>query len=796
MSFLRERARRAGYTSAALRGLRNILRSYRPWLGVLLCAFLIPMASCGRGDSGTKPGQGEGPFREQSGGAVQFVGSEACEECHLGPYAWWFDSHHQRAMQVADDSTVLGDFLDATFTHFDVTSRFFRKDGRFLIHTEGPDGTMQDFEIRYTFGVQPLQQYLVEFPGGRLQTLGIAWDTEQERWFHIYPEERLSHDDPLHWTGRYQTWNAMCAECHSTDLRKRYDPKRDEYRTTWAEISVGCEACHGSGAPHVEWAHAVEEDPALRSTDPRLPVRFGEADARRELEVCAPCHSRRRRVSGEDEPGGPFLDYFMLETLREGLYHADGQILEEVYVYGSFLQSRMYLWGVRCTDCHDPHSLSLRARGNALCLQCHGTEPPPQFPTLPRREYDTPAHHFHEPGGAGSGCVECHMPVRTYMVVDPRYDHSLRVPRPDLTLKLDTPNACNDCHTDRSARWATDVVAQWYGPERQRGPHYGEVIAAGRDRSPEFESQVRELLADTAQPAIARATASQLLRWYAPEATAAVAEATKTEEPLLRATAIGTLERLPPDQRLAAVASLLEDPIRAVRVEAARVLASVPPNLFDPTQWRAFEGALTEYRDAQKAQSDLPAGRLNLAVLHDHLDEPALAEREYRTALRFDAGFLPASFNLANLYNRLGRNADAETVLLEALSRAPDEGELHYSLGLLLAEERRLGQAAEYLGRATELLPDRARPRYNLALLLQRLGRNPEAEAALLEAHELDARDPDILYALAVFYAQQENWVRALPYAEGLTKLTPEAPGPQQLLQQIREEIPSERDSG
>jgi tetratricopeptide (TPR) repeat protein len=255
---------------------------------------------------------------------------------------------------------------------------------------------------------------------------------------------------------------------------------------------------------------------------------------------------------------------------------------------------------------------------------------------------------------------------------------------------------------------------------------------------------------------------------------------------------VGGLEPLPAERRLASAAPLLNDPSRAVRVEAARVLASVSANLFDATQWQAFEAALEEYREAQLAQADLPPARLNLAVLHERLGKPALAEREYQTALRFNPGFLPARFNLANLYNRLGRNADAEAVLREGLRHAPDEGELHYSLALLLAEERRLDEAAEHLGRAVELLPRRARLLYNLGLLLQRLDRNADAERALLEAHELGTGDPDILYALAVFYAQQESWARALPYAQELAELAPQAPAAQQLLERIRGETRSD----
>ena len=688
-------------------------------------------------------------------------------------------------MQVASEETVLGDFADASFRHFGVTSRFYRKDGGFFVHTEAPDGALEEFEVKYTLGVEPLQQYLIKFSAGRLQSLWIAWDTQRKRWFHLYPDERIAHDDPLHWTGRYQNASAGCVECHVTDFQKGYDPQKDSYRTGWVELGVGCEACHGPGGQHLEWARAGVES----SGDSALLINFRDAEPRYEVDTCAPCHARRHRVSARNSYGQPLLDDFIPETLREGLYHADGQILEEVYVYGSFLQSKMYRAGVRCGDCHDPHDLSLRAQGNALCKQCHGTQPPTRFSTLAARNYDTPAHHFHAPGTPGSSCLDCHMPTQTYMIIDPRHDHSFRVPRPDLTLKLATPNACNACHTERSAQWALDSVENWYGPERQQAWHYGEAIAAGRARARDGQLQLSKLAADKTKPAIARATALELLRGYGPEAIVATLDATRDEDPLIRATAVDGLDRLSPQDRFAAAVQRLEDPSRAVRIEAARVLASVSAQLFSPSQRRAFAAALAEYRETQRAQADLPAGHLNLAVIEESMGQPARAEHEYHSALRLDPGFLPARFNLANLYNRQGRNAEAEAVLREGLERAPGEGELHYSLALLLAEERRLEEADSHMARATELLRTRARPHYNRALLLQQLGRRAEAEGLLLEAHALDARDPDIVYALTLFYAEQEEWSRALPYARELTQLVPEAPGPRQLLQRIEQEL-------
>ena len=716
---------------------------------------------------------------------MAYVDSGACGECHQDEYNAWSGSHHDLAMQDAVSETVLGDFDDATFTHFDVTSRFFTRDGRFFVNTEGPDGELADFELTYAFGVEPLQQYLAPFPGGRLQSLTIAWNTEQSEWFDLYPDQRIPPDDPLHWTGRNQSWNTMCAECHSTNLRKNYDPDADTFRTVWDEVDVGCQACHGPGGSHVQWARSRSGDASgAAATDLGLVVDLATESAI-EIESCAGCHSRRQRINDRDRHARGFLDDFRPSTLQAGLYHPDGQIQDEVYVWGSFAQSKMHEAGVRCSSCHDPHRLDVWVEGNALCVRCHRETPVDGFPTLRPKRYDTPEHHFHQSGSDGARCVSCHMPAQTYMVVDPRRDHSFRVPRPDLSVQLGSPNACTACHVDEDAEWAAARVEEWWGvPE---APHFGEAFAAAREGDRAAEEPLTELITDRSQPAIVRATALEHLRQYGPRALETIASATADEDPLVRMAAAGGLERLPSRRRIATLAPLLDDPVRAVRIEAARVLTSVPIEDLNRPQAELLQSALSEFVDAQMASADMPVAHLNLGILRLRARQTEEAEREYLTALRLDPGFTPVRFNLATLYNLQQRNDAAEAVLREGIERASedDEGELHYSLALLLAEENRLEEAADSLRRTAELSP-RPRVRYNYGLVLQRLGRLDEAEAALITANEGDPRDQDVLLALAQLLMERGAFDRAREYARALLELNPAAPGPQQLLNEIQ----------
>jgi len=706
---------------------------------------------------------------------ADWADESACADCHAEAARAWRGSHHAKAMAAPSPQTVRGAFDGRTFTHAGVTTRFTRRDDRYRVRTDGPDGRPAEFEVRWTFGWSPLQQYLLELPGGRLQPLQVAWDAPRRRWFHLMPDERAPAGDVLHWTGRYQTANTNCIGCHVTGYEKRHDAATDTYASTWQAPHVGCQACHGPGARHLTWAQAAARGGAVadRPGERRgLAVDFAALGGRGQVEVCAACHSRRTELTETPPPGAPRLDHFLPVLLREGLYHADGQQLDEVFVDGSYRQSRMHRAGVGCTDCHAPHAATLRRPGNATCTGCHAPQADARFPAA-AGAFDTPAHHRHREGSTGSRCVACHMPPKTYMRIQPRADHSLRVPRPDLSAALGTPDACTGCHADRDPRWAAEAIARWRGPDRRREPHFGEAFAAARAGRPGAADAVAAIAADRSQPGIVRATALELLRAEPRTGERVRIEATRDPDPEVRAAAADSVEALAPPLRVRALAPLLEDPLRAVRITAARALSSLPRDALPPTQRDAFDAALAEHADAQRVSLDVPGARLNLAVVAQNVGRADEAEREYLAALRIDPDFTPARANLARLYNAQGRNADAERVLADGLARRPSTGELQYSLGLLLAEGGRMPEATQALERAAALLPGHARVHYNLGLALQRTGRRDAAERALLRAQSLAADDPATARALAVLYAQQARWTDAVRWGERLVELAP-----------------------
>ena len=718
---------------------------------------------------------------------AEFVGRDKCIECHKDAWEKWQGSHHDLAMDVATEETVLGDFLDSVFTHKGITSKFTRRDGKYFVFTEGPGGKMDEFEITHTFGVWPLQQYLIPFPGGRLQALSIAWDVEQKGWFHLYPENTPPPDDWLHWTRNAQNWNGMCAECHSTDLRKNYDPESDTYGTTWSEIDVSCEACHGPGSLHVQWARI---DPMARpeSADFELVVQTGELDSKQMVELCAPCHSRRTILGDYDHAQTQQLDTFLPELLTEGIYFADGQIQDEVYVYGSFVQSKMYRMGVRCSDCHDAHSLKLIHEGNELCLQCHRAD-----------TYNTADHHFHKEfyeGKPSDGwlCISCHMPQRPYMVIDYRADHSIRVPRPDLNLSNGTPDACSmaGCHDDQSVQWSADWYTKWYGLSRR--PHFGTVLSASRRGEAGALEGLIQITGDRLYPSIVRATALSLLRNYPPEVVIPFIKlALADEEPLVRHTAIVQSEGLSPEERVELIAPLLWDVVRAVRIEAARSLAGVASESLKPDQRKRLPEVLGEYEDAMAYSRDFSFAGFNLGNLYSNMDNPEEAEKYYLEAIRIDDLFYPAKVNLAMLYNRGGKNREAEELLREALDVNPELYEVAYSLGLLYAEMNRPTEAAAYLMKASEGMQTYPRVHYNLGLLLQLLNRDQEAEDALRKALSLVPNNPDYFYALADFFIKRGMIREATSLAELTLMRFPDHAVARQVLEYLERQETSDR---
>lgn len=745
-------------------------------LSVVLGLFLIfcIIYSCsqnGEESTGTSP---SGDISQ----AHKFVGGQTCQSCHEKEWKEWKGSHHDYAIAEADSGSVRGDFSNVEIRDGDETYRFFRQGEAYMVEASGPAGEQNIYEISYTFGWEPLQQYLIDIGKGKLQALHIAWDTDQNRWFSLQPDQQPEPGDWLHWTGTGMNWNTMCADCHSTNLKQNYIAEADSFHTTWSEIDVSCEACHGPGEEHVEFMNSPQ---AENATDERIRQDLDLpkfVSQKNEINTCAPCHSLRQELDTDYIHGDDYLDHFDPTLPHPDNYFADGQIKGEVYVYGSFLQSKMYDQNVTCSNCHNPHTLELKASitDNTLCMSCH----------VP--SYNTPEHHFHEQNTEASQCVNCHMTGRTYMEVDFRRDHSFRIPRPDQSEQFGTPNACNDCHTNQSAAWASQAIEDWYGEERMS--HFSETLLKADAGEENIQTELKDLIADTSQPEIIRATAI----WYAGhfpdmETTDLIRDALESESTLVRNSAAKAVENLPMEMRTLVLRNALRDSSRTVRISAMQNLTGFSVDDFGDAHKEHFQNALQEYKAYLEANRYFPQGEMNRGRFFEERGENDKAIEAYRSALEKDPHFNPARINLAYLYNSRGENDQAEELLREVIEQEPDFGQAYYSLALLLAEEQRLQEAITYFEQATERLPEQSRIFYNLAVANQTISRPEEAENAYLQAIELEPDNGDYRYGLITLYLQQEEHEKALEQARMLEQILPNNPQVQQLLRMIQDEM-------
>lgn len=710
--------------------------------------------------------------------ASGYVGPDVCASCHARQTQLWAGSHHDLAMQPATDEFVAGDFDNAEFDHHGIVTKFYRREGGFFTLTDGANGELTEFPVRYTFGIDPLQQYLVEMPGGKLQALSVAWDSRSveqggQRWFHVYGDERIDHRDILHWTQPSQNWETMCADCHSTGLVKHYDLDQDSFDTTWADINVSCEACHGPAEQHLTWAKTGGES-ATKGLNPIFHERRDvtwvlddkSGNSKRsiprttdvEIGACAPCHSRRARIAAAPRPADEFLDGYEPVLIEPPLYHVDGQIRDEVYVYGSFLQSRMYQYGVTCSDCHEPHSLKLRAPGPQVCLQCHSAD-----------KFANAAHHLHAADSPGANCIDCHMPTTTYMQVDDRHDHSFRVPRPELSLQFGTPNACQNCHAEKDAQWAIDMLSVRKPDESRLVRHWTDAFVRAQSRPFASRDPLLVLATDNFVPAIIRSTAISEMQLAGDlVGVATIGDAATSADPMIRWAVARALSSAEPHVIAQHGPGLLRDPVRAVRIAAVEALSSVDLELLPIKIYPEFEAALDEYVAAQLVNAERAEAHVNIANLQRKLNRMEQSEQSYRTALRLNPYFVPAYVNLADLYRAQGREQAGEQILRNALKQVPGQSGLQHSLGLFLVRQDRMPEATEQLRLAAESVD--AIPRYALAyaLAIDAQGQSEVAVEYLETAMTRFPGDQALIAALANIYMRMGNEAAARELAERL----------------------------
>lgn len=701
-----------------------------------------------------------------------FLGNEACATCHTVQFNDWQGSHHDKAMQIASRATILAKFEGESFNSQGINSHFFTKNSEFYVNTEGPDGNYHDYKIIYTFGLTPLQQYIVQFPDGKYQCLRTAWDTKNNKWFDLYPEFKIVHSEWLHWSKGGLNWNNMCADCHATNVRENYDETQDSYNTKFSILNVSCEACHGPGKKHIDQVKKLGSAYNSEQTYMQMTAKISSEQL---VDQCARCHMRREQFSENYNYQGTLLDHYFPQLIESPIYYPDGQILDEDYVYGSFIQSKMYKNDVSCKDCHDSHSLKLKYEGNALCYQCH--EP---------KTYNNVDHHFHEGIDEATQCVNCHMTGRTYMGNDYRRDHSFRIPRPDLSIKYDTPNACNQCHTDKNNDWAWQAFKQFYGVPDYN--HFSEQLAAGIAGEVNGHIGLYELAKDHTQPDIARASAIKALQNYNMQNNIDDFIAYLNDpSTLVRGATIDVLSEVNSTDFLNYLLPKLNDHKRTIRVKAFYALGYIKENDIPETYKAPYKKAKKEFWSYIKINSDFSGGQAKKGSYYQKQGDLIKAKEAYLKALNIDNQNNMIRSNLANVYYNLGEKNNAEEAFREVIKQEPDFGLTYYSLALLLAELERTEDAIIEMKEAYRLIPSHKKIIYNLSLLYDKNKNFKEAEKVLISGIKLYPKNEELLYALAFHYSNQSQKQKGLAIINKLIKISPQNSHYKSLMDKIKQ---------
>lgn len=689
-----------------------------------------------------------------------YVGDLTCKNCHQKEYDLWRSSDHFKAMQLPNDSTVKGDFNNATYSANGVSSKFYKKGGKFFINTQGHDGKNHDFEIAYTFGYYPLQQYLIKFPDGKYQVTRASWDAKAKKWFHQYKDDKIATDDWLHWTGGAQNWNTNCADCHSTNVTKNYSVEKDSFNTTYSAINVSCEACHGPASKHIKY---IKTDYKNRKKEIGSRLQLAKKTSQlAQINTCAPCHARRGTVNKNLIRSDELLDNYIPEIPISESFHDDGQVKEEDFIYTSFLQSKMYSMGVKCSNCHNVHSGQLVLKANNVCLQCH------------QKKYNEPTHTFHAANSTGAQCVNCHMPGSYFMGNDYRHDHSLRVPRPDLSVAYNTPNACNNCHKNKTAKWASQVVDKWYGPTRKY--HFSEDLIPGSRGGKDAASHILRLLDKPDVPAIVKAAAVAHLGNHPDNSGLnALLQCLTDKDAQIRYRVLLSLKSFSQEQWIKVATPLLQDPVRAVRVAAADLFLTVPNEEIPGNFQSSLLGAKNEYLQYLYNQVDFATGNIALADYYARITDYPNAEKFYLRGLENDSRMNLARLNLSIVYNLENKNNDALSILKVAEKVDPKNENVLFNMGLLYNEMKDTKMAIQTFEKAVNIKATNPRLYYNYGLLLLNTN-EAKAEEVLKKGLAIDNNYPDLHFALAFLYIKQKQYAKAMPQALMLKKLDPNNP--------------------
>ena len=717
-----------------------------------------------------------------------FTGPDPCEPCHTNEYHIWTRSDHCRAMMRPGRTTVFSAFSPDTveFGYRGFSTRMVSSPDGYTMIAPGPDGVTRPYPIDLVLGIRDHQVFLTKFPDGRYQVLPSTYDMQWQTWFDatdglVVSDHTLAPDEPYYWTNRNRCWNRECFDCHLSGMRKNYDPVTNTYNTTWRDLGIDCEACHGPGRPHAR-LRAIDGTRDTLEADTTL-VKLQDLSPVQQVEVCGQCHARKVVLAQGYQPGDDFYEFYEIGLLDDNLVMPDGRYWGMMYDMMALMQSPCYEKGqITCTHCHDGHGTKRRndlhefENDDQMCLPCHANHV--QNPGL---------HAHHEPDGEGSRCRSCHIQLLPGSHME-LADHTLSIPVPENTIRYNSPNACNDCHTDQTPQWSVRWLEEWYGPDRIDRWSRAEVLFKAKNLDTAAVVPLIAMLRDTSENMIWRSNAALMLGGFGDRrAIAPLMEYMTHSNTVLRTNALQSLAKFPDERVRAALRRhILTEPNSQIRLHLAGKLDFWWRDDLTAPERRIAQQSWEQYvRQATTVLGDWAEARRELAVAYSRRGEIQNAEREYTYALNIDSTDAQSEDGLAALYTQQERYADAlvharRAVVLDTASAA-----FRVNLAAAYMYVDSLARAEVEFRRVLETAPDMSVAGLNLAMLLQQQNRFREAHEVLRGIVAQNTRNGQAQYMLGASAMQLGMRQEAAQALSNVLALSP----PPQLRQEIQQRL-------
>ncbi|MHC4293643.1 MAG: tetratricopeptide repeat protein [Planctomycetota bacterium] len=709
----------------------------------------------------------------------EYAGSVSCRSCHERFYKLWAPSHHGLAMQPYNAKFASANLTAQKEAIKIGESTFLAEIGpdEGWVLQSNPDDDNK-YSIVHAMGGKNVYYFLTPLEKGRLQTLPVAYDVIKKKWFDTavsgvrhFPGHGST--EAVSWKDPFYTFNTSCYSCHVSQLTTNYDIETDSYNTVWAEPGINCETCHGPGEEHIRVFQQAEkgetlEDIKLISTKPFTAEQMNS--------MCASCHAKLSSISTSFMPGERYFDNFDLVTLEHPDYYPDGRDLGENYTYTSWLMSPC----VKSSDldCIHCHTSSGRYRfkedsiANNACLPCHK-----------ERVEKATEHSHHESESEGNKCISCHMPMTGFARMN-RSDHSMRPPMPAATIKLMSPNACNNCHKNEDATWADKYVRQWRDRDYQRPTlKLARWIQQARISDWSNLPEVLNYLQSAERDEVFSASLIRLMlscesdkKW--PVLIKILQQDTSA---LVRASAADALDRYYTPDSIKALLTAATDDYRLVRIRTASSLAALPRNMIQQNKLKDLDIATAELIESYLSRPDDYLSHYNLGNFYMDRSEHQKAISSFITSSRLRPDSMLALNNIAFAYNAIGQNEKGVSSLKKALKIDPENAATNLNLGMLLGEMDRTVEAERAFRAAFKSDPNSSAAAYNLGVILVS-DRPGQSLDFCKKAYELNPENGKYGYTYA-FYLYQNGLTedavevledivkRQIPYVDAYTLL-------------------------